>query len=838
MTTAAATSGVAFGGNAVFQYNRANFMFDSGQRWARYMAGYTFAMDQVAMYREDVDQMADISVAKMDNIHAVSGLMMVIVIQLIMAGRLGVHGPAPPVWIMGMYWVNCGLMCMWLMMAAWFAIHGGARAQAGCAYLKTRSVRLPIPTPKQLDKARIYGNHWERQRVWDVFRVPFVTPAPVDEPVDHRADEDSDGEVGKKGGPPGKKTQKTRGDVTDFRTPGWVNEEIRELHGGSGGAPVYNGTTPEHFELFRGLQHEWWQHECYARISLFLAFTHWFSAASLYIQCHCFIELRAMWPAYSCTFVLVACHFCLNSVDIMRVPRDSATGFGFNVPMELVIPFPPLVTSILMGIDYSVLEEYRSGWVVFVWIVSFLLYFTYWLWSLRMYDLCRPSKALEAPDKKAGAPWWPGEWQLPVSFQHALYLVAPPKFLEPGESCLWQEMKAGRGNANNRGMPDSKQRQDPPNNAAWRICRGGNFVTIALWSFIIFGRLHAMAWVTPEGGDMRYMLKQEGRAVRWPSHMQPWITPWTRLGSRNEWCHTGGCDRRLGEQQWKNRHEMAGVAERLVPTLQTVSDTLEEGQSFQMPAAKPTQAFVPVARAAVDWPVGFRPELISCSHSGPVAAVARTQRSGALVHHGGAGGVQSLESFAFQGIDHLGEVLGSHWGNDGMLLTMVNGHLAECIGMPVHGVWPCQQTGSRLPLGGSSLSKAVAARIPNSKSLFRAAVVYEGEASVTLFESEDNSGVWFPTGEARLPAFLEQAPSFSMSMEADELILLTEGGGVLKWVITEPEPRVAVPPPREDAASHVVWQTACRLSDNRLARLGHKHSEGNAVPELFFSTGA
>merc|ERR1719379_47358 len=198
-------------------------------------------------------------------------------IQLIMAGRLGVHGPAPPAWLMGMYWSNCGLMVMWLMLTAWLAIHAGARAQAGATYLKTRNVRLPIPTPKQLDKARVYGNHWERQRFWDVFRVPFVAPAPVDDPVDHKdAQGDSDGS-GSKGSGVGKEKCKTRGPVTDPRTPGWANEEMRELHGGQGGAAVLPSTTPEHFELIRGLQHEWWQHETYARVCIFFAYTHWLS---------------------------------------------------------------------------------------------------------------------------------------------------------------------------------------------------------------------------------------------------------------------------------------------------------------------------------------------------------------------------------------------------------------------------------------------------------------------------------------------------------------------------------------------------------------------------------
>merc|ERR1740117_2821541 len=106
-----------------------------------------------------------------------------------------------------------------------------------------------------------------------------------------------------------------------------------------------------------------------------------------------------------------------------------------------------------------------------------------------------------------------------------------------------------------------------------------------------------------------------------------------------------------------------------------------------------------------------------------MAVLARSQRAGALIKE-----MQNVEQqperFAFGAIDHLGEVLGSHWGEDGMLLTMKSGHLAECTGMPANGVWPCQQIASRLPLGGSSLRKAVVARVPNNRDLLRAAIVF------------------------------------------------------------------------------------------------------------------
>jgi hypothetical protein len=286
---------------------------------------------------------------------------------------------------------------------------------------------------------------------------------------------------------------------------------------------------------------------------------------------------------------------------------------------------------------------------------------------------------------------------------------------------------------------------------------------------------------------------------------------------------------------------MAEAAKRLMPTLKMVSEVLQhedQTTALEMPAAPVVpQVSAPLTRATIAWPASFRPELLTCSHNGPLVAFSRSQRSGALLRE--LRGEVQPQSFSFGNIEHLGEVLGSHWGEDGMLLTMKSGHLAECTGMPANGVWACQQIGSKLPLGGSSLRKAVVARVPSQKQLFRAAVVFNEttEASVTLFETEGDSGVWFPTGEAHLPSFMEQAPSFTMSMDAEELVLLTEGGGVLKWAFTDAEPQVVSPPPRESMTSSVAWQTACRLNDDQLVRLAHRQIEGRAVPELFMSTG-
>merc|ERR1719343_1765505 len=104
-------------------------------------------------------------------------------------------------------------------------MHSGARATAGAAHMLTRSVRLPIPTPEMLDKARLTGNTFEKQRVHDVFRVPFLAPAP--------AETVNDAENGVING------------ESDRRMPKWHQDELLDLY--PGGMQAHS--NPDHFEL-------------------------------------------------------------------------------------------------------------------------------------------------------------------------------------------------------------------------------------------------------------------------------------------------------------------------------------------------------------------------------------------------------------------------------------------------------------------------------------------------------------------------------------------------------------------------------------------------------------
>mmetsp|Transcript_120092 Transcript_120092/g.207648 ORF Transcript_120092/g.207648 Transcript_120092/m.207648 type:complete len:839 (-) Transcript_120092:126-2642(-) len=833
-TTESVVAATGTFGMATWAYNKENFFFDAEQRFARYTVGYNFANEQVGMYRDDIDDLTELTSGKMNGAHSVAALTMVILIQLIMAGRLGVHGPAPPGWLMGMYWVSTGLCFMFIVLTHWLSMHASARCVAGMAYMKTRSVRLPIPTPKQLDKARVFANSFEKQRVADSLRVPFIMPVPHDDPIEAA----SDSEVMSVKSSGSNKSRKTRGPLTDPRTPAWAHEEMHALYDGLGGPSTIG--TPEHFELYRGLQHEWWAHDVYARICIFLAFSHWLHGGSLYIMSHCYIELRAMWPAYSCTAMLVACQVGIFRLDILsELPQGM---FSLNIPVEYICPYTPVVSSILMWLEYSSMPP-QEGVKIFIQIVSFFLYFIHLAWAIRLLQLCWPNQTPEMPDDSPGQPWWPAEWYLPMAFSHANYVVTAPKQLAPGESCLWQEMKGSKKAKTGLTQPLAA-REAESMMFPWKIVRGGLITAIIVWVFIICGRV-----VECVNGE-RELLKQEGRIMRWPSHMQPWITPWTREGTRQEWCHTGGCDRRLDARQGrldaKHNRFVADYLDRLLPVLHDISDSLQQEPApiRAQPAAQVHTG--PVERMAVDWPADLKPTVLACGPDSHVAAVARGH-SGAilpslLVNAAAAG---AAEAFSLAGVEDFGEVLGAHWHHDGrgLLVTTTRGTVLECPGVPLRGAWSCRPLGMPLPLGGSSLRQAVAARGAEEK--LHAAAVYEGENSVVLFEADLGSGTWITRGEAQLPTFMDEVPSLTISSTAGELMLSMQGGGVLKWAFTESEPSIVAMPPTSTETSGMVWQSACALGSpapsggangvGHLARLALRQQASAWSPEVFVS---
>eukprot|EP00440_Ansanella_granifera_P069190 gb/GFBE01075065.1/.p1 GENE.gb/GFBE01075065.1/~~gb/GFBE01075065.1/.p1 ORF type:complete len:809 (+),score=193.58 gb/GFBE01075065.1/:1-2427(+) len=803
VTSAAATSAAAAVGAGAFKYNRANYMFDAGLRFARYTAGYGYAQAQVSQYREDIRDLTNLTTTKQDTYHVVGVIFFVLNFQLIMAGRLGVHGPSPPGWILGIYWVNIASALMFLCSFTWLTMHASARATAGSVHLLTRHVRIPIPTPKQLDKARRTGNSFEKQRVTDVFRVPFVVPAPKETIPEEKGEEGS------------KKAGSASGKGSSRRMPKWYQDEQKELHSGQGGPAVTRSSCPEHFELYRGLQQEWACHDCYARIGLIYFLSHWLTSISLYSQCHIFTELREIWPAWTVSIIFCTAHWCVLKSDLLE---ESHSRLLANIPIADILPFTPMVAVMGMSLDYSTITP-GEGWQAIIYILSWVCYITHFVWSLRLFEMAMPHRQADQPEVP-GTYWYPGEWQLPRTFSSSVYIVSPPKALEPGQFCLQQEMKAAKGSKGAM-VPQKKARETEPMLFPWKLFRGAIITNITLWCLIMFGR--AFEQVNGE----RQLLKQEGRVMRWPSHMQPWMAPWTREGTRNEFAHTGGSDRRLQATPFdfeRQERKVSAMAERLAASLGPLVEALEGEAAASLPAP---------LRAEISWPSELKPSLLASKGEDLVAALSR-ERHGAIIHlpQQATEMAARVESkFVLAGLEELGELLGASWGATGLLVTTKSGAVAECAGLPADGIWPCKQVSDRLPMGGSSIKAAVTARVPGT-GILRAAVTFAEEDGVVVLDADLEGGSWTPAGEVQLP-HSHAEHHFSFSPAGDELIISTRDGGAMKWSLGDEEPALLAKP---QGADH-VWHAACSCGGSRLAHLASP-AMGGAMPELLLSSRA
>jgi hypothetical protein len=869
---------VAAGGTAgfgVYKYNRTNYLYDAGLRFSRYTTGYSMACEQAEMYREDIRDLTGFTVAKQDLYHIVGVIFYVITIQLIMAGRLGVHGPVPPGWLMSIHYTVGGLAMMWLTLSTWMAMHASARASAGMVHMLTHTVRLPIPSPAQLDKARKFGNSYEQTRFSDMLRVPFAMPAAGKRGYEDVGSKSKGGKVAR----PGSKQEAVHEEKR--RLPRWYQDENSEIHGGEGEVSI---TTPEHFDLYRGMQQEWWAHDIYARISLLYFMSNWTHGAAYYIQSHAFGELRAIGVAWSTACVFSATHFALLRIDILSdALKDRPAS---RLPMEWIAPWTPMLTAFGMSLDYSIITP-SAGLRGFIYVIAWIVLLIHVAWALRMYDLAQPSPHTESKDRPS-QPWFPSDWWIPTAFQHVLYLMAPPKRVEEGQTCLQQEMRcAFRGGAEDdaktRGVQTkSKARETLPGLWPFRIFRGALYAMIAVWVMVVIARLWETFW-----GE-RKLLKQEGRVERWPSHMQPWMPPWTRENMRDEWAHTGGSDRRLTHTQMtqyeyashnqmtkpsKDQRRME-IAQRLSTVLEAVSETLDHevltpaahhGRENGITQAAKETKLGPLRQAKVDWPAEFseissNAKHLACRAGGNLAALTGEAGTGVAIQLNQAGGTNSpvstapLVKFSLQGLAGLGNVIGTSWGDEGLILVTTSGAVAKCGGPPPvtpGGEWRCASMSTQLPTGGSALRLAAVARVPGTDSL-RAAVIFEGDESFVLFELAGGSNAWEPAGEARLPPSSSGVVSLSLSVVADKLLISARDGAVFQWSLSSygasdasgvgqmppsGAPVIVASPRVGQMNSDLVWRTACALDDGRIAHLAAKGDPlgQHTFPALFLS---
>lgn len=875
MSTGIAKSVGIFGWN----YNRTNYKYDQTLRWNRYTSGRKQAMAQIDMFREDIADLSGVTTCKLKVYGPIYGIVTTVCVTVLVEGRSGLKFPGPPVFISAIYLQCLGIGMCFVILAAWLLFHSAMRANMACVQLRTRLVRIPVPTQRQLDSGRKLLSTYEEQGLYDMFRVPFVMPNGGNSPQ-HSDDEEEDENEAlhktgyNKGGVPGV-AHKVKSKIAEAHAagettkmpgftpgnPGWYEKELEDRDAVPEASPSGVGLSGLqepyfHFEALRNAQKDWWGAEAYMRVAFLYGMMHLIMAFSYWITLHNIAELGMVWCSNLGAAGLTAGVWVIFRMDVL--PQ-----YGGSFPVEIGGPF---VTSIALGLLYSqqitqTMMDIGRGVAILIVIMHILLTF-------RMYSVAKPNMskahhhALESGGRlfnrsgQCDAPSW-----LPVAFQHVMYMIAPPKT----EEQLAKE-KEDRDNNALGDDPLAKVDMTP-----WHYLRTMIFVVGFGWVIQLSGRS-----VEAVMGE-RMLVSNPGqppwtRVGQWYgwehgaitskhyAHLTPqrghwgWQRGWGPQGQQelwasdvfgfhpeadSWWAEDEGPEPKVGaagfgDNSWAGGRMSYGQSEPEwgeVPHA-NYHDWLGSGGHRRLVGLFADEVSRPVVPLPVQLPALLEPDHLACNPNlGGMVVVLTRGGSGALVPAGIAAGHAAGEAIPFNldGILELGTAHSVSWGQDSLLVLGGSGHLASC---PSAGL----QTGSARceqlrvpPLHHGSLPAAAIAL----GSTLRAAVV-RGGGEVALLELLQDA--WREMASVTLPH--EGLDVVAITASSDHLLVSTVNGAAFRWQLRDGVP--VSPHPTLDAPmmSQRTWQSACSLPEDKIVRLAstwQSASGGERVlrPELF-----
>mmetsp|Transcript_61379 Transcript_61379/g.113964 ORF Transcript_61379/g.113964 Transcript_61379/m.113964 type:complete len:1126 (+) Transcript_61379:88-3465(+) len=470
ITGAAATAGAGayLVGKTAFDYNRENYFQDEEMRFTRFTTARSFANTQVNQYRDDIRGMTEMVASKMEMMHAVATLLIATAAALSCAGRIGMHGPAPPTWLCGLYTVHIFTGIMLLAASFWLGMHASLRAQCAAVSLLTRKVRLPIPSMSQLDAARAMGSQFEKMRLaTDVLRVPYTAQAESVPKAEEGSSGDSDDDEKRKEREKkvlfagaisdkakavvfGKPQEPRKEFASTIRNtvPTWIRDEqvIDKGEGQPGtrtsGTALPKHEAPAHFKLYAAAQMDWWPYEMNARIAMLYGVIQILGAVCYYLIGTALAELRGFWLAWSTPGLFVIAQACLLYLDV--VPSK---GQQLLPHLEFAGFIAPFLAAGAGTLEYR--YYYSKAQVALIWILAIAALLGHLCMALRMLDLATPDSVKQQErEEKPGRAWWPSTWKVPSAFLDNLWIIAPPKKLEKGQHDLLHEMEMlARGGA-------------------------------------------------------------------------------------------------------------------------------------------------------------------------------------------------------------------------------------------------------------------------------------------------------------------------------------------------------------------------------------------------------
>eukprot|EP00929_Paragymnodinium_shiwhaense_P073026 TRINITY_DN3709_c0_g1_i1.p1 TRINITY_DN3709_c0_g1~~TRINITY_DN3709_c0_g1_i1.p1 ORF type:complete len:1047 (-),score=175.60 TRINITY_DN3709_c0_g1_i1:150-3290(-) len=300
----------------LFDYNRDIFKFDQEMRLERDILRLEMQVKRFELFREDIRDLVELTVGKMEMYHLVGALFMEFCIAFYVEGKI--ETAVVPTFALALYYLAVAGAFSYLMLAVWYSLMASISSHSFGVRLLTRYVRLPIPSAEQMKQMNAKLANFEKERA-GMARVPFLQRAQQWQ------------EQGGASLPVLPEDATQLGGARQPRTAPSPNHKAGDFLGRgelpfAGGEEsimkaATKGLAGAHVSLFRRLQAKWQCYDAYARVSMAMGINQLLLSVSFYLILVLLVEYRSPTAAYSLCFVFQSCALALAWLDISGVKR-------------------------------------------------------------------------------------------------------------------------------------------------------------------------------------------------------------------------------------------------------------------------------------------------------------------------------------------------------------------------------------------------------------------------------------------------------------------------------------------------------------------------------------
>jgi len=271
--------------STAWEYNRANFVLDATLKQQEDHQKQNMAVSRWTMYRDDLRDLFNLTISKMDAYKVVGALLFGFAINFTLQALPSTEEGEPPPAVFVAVYVNGVLeMVVYGLLCVWFATNGSIAAHSASVRLLTRYVRLPVASSADISAVRIAGTDCEKlENMAGMFRLPFLqTPPKKGEDASAKSDAP-------------KHETREDGGCEPFR-------EVDHAH--------------DHLRLFNRLQENWMAFDAYARIASCFCANGALTCISSYLGGYLFLTVQQVVTGWVGTVTPILTSVLLFRIDL------------------------------------------------------------------------------------------------------------------------------------------------------------------------------------------------------------------------------------------------------------------------------------------------------------------------------------------------------------------------------------------------------------------------------------------------------------------------------------------------------------------------------------------